>query len=90
MNIYKMAYVNRKGRQIGEIENYDELHGVSTLLWAEEIPHEIKLDGDGGDMDQLEIEVEEDTLMKLIDNHIITADEYYELYQADVDFIILI
>ena len=90
MNIYKMAYVNRRGRQIGEIENYDELHGVSTLLWAEEIPHEIKLDGDGGDMDQLEIEVEEDTLMKLIDNHIITADEYYELYQADVDFIILI
>jgi len=90
MNIYKMAYVNRKGRQIGEIENYDELHGVSTLLWAEEIPHEVKLDGDGGDMDQLEIEVEEDTLMKLIDNHIITADEYYELYQADVDFIILI
>ena len=90
MNIYKMAYVNRKGRQIGEIENYDELHGVSTLLWAEEIPHEVKLDGDGGDMDQLEIEVEEDTLMKLIDNHIITADEYYERYQADVDFIILI
>ena len=90
MNIYKMAYVNRKGRQIGEIENYDELHGVSTLLWAEEIPHEVKLDGDGGDMDQIEIEVEEDTLMKLIDNHIITADEYHELYQADVDFIDLI
>ncbi len=90
MNIYKMAYVNRRGRQIGEIINYDELHGVSTLLWAEEIPHEVKLDGDGGDMDQLEIEVEEDTLMKLIDNHIITADEYYELYQAEVDFIILI
>tara|TARA_R100001530_G_scaffold109982_1_gene77331 strand:- start:2 stop:274 length:273 start_codon:yes stop_codon:yes gene_type:complete len=90
MNIYKMAYVNRKGRQIGEIENYDELHGVSTLLWAEEIPHEVKLDGDGGDMDQLEIEVEEGTLMKLIDNHIITVDEYHELYQAKVDFIILI
>ena len=90
MNIYKMAYVNRKGRQIGEIINYDELHGVSTLLWAEEIPHEVKLDGDGGDMDQLEIEVEEGTLMKLIDNHIITVDEYHELYQAKVDFIILI
>ena len=90
MNIYKMAYVNRNGRQIGEIENYDELHGVSTLLWAEEIPHEVKLDGDGGDMDQLEIEVEEGTLMKLIDNHIITVDEYHELYQAKVDFIILI
>ena len=90
MNIYKMAYVNRRGRQIGEIINYDELHGVSTLLWAEEIPHEVKLDGDGGDMDQLEIEVEEDTLMKLIDNHIITADEYHELYQADVDFVTLV
>ena len=90
MNIYKMAYVNRRGRQIGEIINYDELHGVSTLLWAEEIPHEVKLDGDGGDMDQLEIEVEEDTLDKLLKNHIIDLDEYNELYQAKVDFIILI
>ena len=43
MNIYKMAYVNRKGRQIGEIENYDELHGVSTLLWEQEIAHECRL-----------------------------------------------
>ena len=38
MNIYKMAYVNRNGRQIGEVINYDTLDGVSTLLWAEEIP----------------------------------------------------
>ena len=90
MNIYKMAYVNRRGRQIGEIINYDELHGVSTLLWAEEIPHEGKLNANDGELDELEIEVEEDTLMKLIENHIITADEYYELYQAEVDFIILI
>jgi hypothetical protein len=90
MNIYKMAYVNRRGRQIGEIINYDELHGVSTLLWAEEIPHEGKLNADDGELDELEIEVEEDTLMKLIENHIITADEYQELYQAKVDFIILI
>ena len=85
-----MAYVNRNGRQIGEVINYDTLDGVSTLLWAEEIPHECKLNSDGGDMDELEIEVEEDTLMKLIENRIITADEYYELYQADVDFITLI
>ena len=90
MNIYKMAYVNRNGRQIGEIENYDELHGVSTLLWEEDIVHEVRLDGDGGDMDELQIEVEEDTLMKLIENHIITADEYQELYHNEVDFIILI
>ena len=90
MNIYKMAYVNRNGRQIGEIENYDELHGVSTLLWEQEIAHECRLNTEGGDMDELEIEVEEDTLMKLIENHIITADEYQELYQAEVDFIILI
>jgi hypothetical protein len=90
MNIYKMAYVNRRGRQIGEIINYDELHGVSTLLWAEEIPHEGKLNANDGELDELEIEVEEDTLMKLIENHIITADEYQELYQAKVDFIILI
>ena len=90
MNIYKMAYVNRNGRQIGEIENYDELHGVSTLLWEQEIAHECKLSADDGKLDELEIEVEEDTLMKLIENHIITADEYQELYQAKVDFIILI
>jgi len=90
MNIYKTAYVNRRGRQIGEIINYDELHGVSTLLWAEEIPHEGKLNANDGELDELEIEVEEDTLMKLIENHIITADEYQELYQAKVDFIILI
>ena len=90
MNIYKMAYVNRNGRQIGEIENYDELHGVSTLLWEQEIAHECKLSADDGKLDELEIEVEEDTLMKLIENHIITADEYQELYQAEVDFIILI
>ena len=90
MNIYKIAYVNRHGRQIGEIENYDTLSGVSTLLWAEEIPHECKLNADDGEVDEVEIEVEEDTLMKLIENHIITADEYQELYQAKVDFIILI
>ena len=92
MNIYKIAYVNRHGRQIGEIENYDTLSGVSTLLWAEEIPHECKLnaDADDGEVDEIEIEVEEDTLMKLIDNHIITADEYHELYQADVDFVTLV
>ena len=90
MNIYKMAYVNRKGRQIGEIENYDELHGVSTLLWEEDIVHEVKLDGNDGDMDELQIEVEEDTLDKLLKNHIIDLDEYNELYQAKVDFIILI
>ena len=90
MNIYKIAYVNRHGRQIGEIENYDTLSGVSTLLWSEEIPHEGKLNPDNGELDELEIGVEEDTLMKLIENHIITADEYQELYQADVDFIDLI
>ena len=90
MNIYKMAYVNRNGRQIGEVENYDELHGVSTLLWEEDIVHECKLNANDGKLDELEIEVEEDTLMKLIENHIITADEYQELYQAKVDFIILI
>ena len=90
MNIYKYAFVNRRGRQIGEIINYDELHGVSTLLWEQEIAHECKLSADDGKLDELEIEVEEDTLMKLIENHIITADEYQELYQAEVDFIILI
>jgi hypothetical protein len=59
-------------------------------LWAEEIAHECRLNADDGELDELEIEVEEGTLMKLIDNHIITADEYHELFQAEVDFIILI
>ena len=90
MNIYKYALVNRKGRQIGEVINYDELYGVSTLLWEEEIPHEGKLNPDNGELDELEIEVEEDTLDKLLKNYILDVDEYNELYQAKVDFITLI
>ena len=90
MNIYKYAFVNRRGRQIGEIINYDELHGVSTLMWAEEIPHEGKLNPDNGELDELEIGVEEDTLNKLLKNFIITVDEYQELYHNEVDFITLI
>ena len=90
MNIYKIAYVNRHGRQIGEIENYDTLSGVSTLLWAEEIPHEGRLNADNGELDELEIEVVEDTLDKLLKNHILDLHEYNELYQAKVDFITLI
>ena len=90
MNIYKIAFVNRKGRQIGEVINYDELHGVSTLLWEEEIPHEGKLNPDNGELDELEIEVVEDTLDKLVKNHILDVHEYNELYQAKVDFITLI
>jgi len=90
MNIYKIAYVNRHGRQIGEIENYDTLSGVSTLLWEEEIPHEGKLNPDNGELDELEIEVVEDTLDKLLKNHILDVHEYNELYQAKADFITLI
>ena len=90
MNIYKIAYVNRHGRQIGEIENYDTLSGVSTLLWEEEIPHEGKLNPDNGELDELEIEVVEDTLDKLLKNYILDIHEYNKLYQADVDFIYLI
>jgi hypothetical protein len=90
MNIYKIAFVNRKGRQIGEVINYDELHGVSTLLWEEEIPHEGKLNPDNGELDELEIEVVEDTLDKLLKNHILDVHEYNELYQAKADFITLI
>ena len=90
MNIYKIAFVNRKGRQIGEVINYDELYGVSTLLWEEEIPHEGKLNPDNGELDELEIGVEEDTLDKLLKNFIITVDEYQELYHNEVDFITLI
>ena len=89
MNIYKMAYVNRNGRQIGEIENYDELHGVSTLLWEEDVPHETKLNTDDGHY-ELEVEVEKDTLDKLLEHYVIDLHEYNELYQAKVDFITLI
>ena len=92
MNIYKTAFVSRRGRAIGQIVNYDTLDGVSTLLWAEDIPHESKLSiyENQNKLEILEIEVEKDTLMKLIENHIITVDEYNELYQAKVDFITLI
>ena len=90
MSIYKYALVNRQGRQIGEIENYDELYGVSTLLWAEEIPHEGRLNADNGELDELEIEVVKDTLDKLLKNYILDVHEYNELYQAKVDFITLI
>ena len=48
MNIYKCAFVGIKGKQLGEVINYDELYGVSTLLWDEEIPHEVKLNPDNG------------------------------------------
>ena len=92
MNIYKIAFVNRRGRQIGEIENYDELYGVSTLLWAEDIPHESKLSiyEDQDKLEILEIQVEKDTLDKLLEHYVIDIHEYNRLYQAHVDFIDLI
>ena len=90
MNIYKIAFVNRKGRQIGEVINYDDLPGVSTLLWEEGIVHECKLNADNSELDELQIEVVEDTLDKLLKNYILDLHEYNELYQAKVDFIILI
>ena len=92
MNIYKIAYVNRHGKQLGEVINYDTLDGVSTLLWAEDIPHESKLSiyENQNKLEILEIEVEKDTLEKLLEHYVINLDEYNELYQADVDFIDLI
>ena len=92
MRIYKYTLVNRQGRQIGEIENYDTLHGVSTLMWAEDIPHATKLSSDCNKTtwEELEIEVRKDTLDKLLKNFIITVDEYQEIYHNEVDFITLI
>ena len=90
MNIYKIAYVNRHGKQLGEVINYDTLDGVSTLLWEEGIDHECRLSADDGKLDELQIEVEKDTLDKLLKNYILDLDEYNKLYQAKVDFIILI
>ena len=90
MNIYKTAYVNRKGRQIGEVINYDTLDGVSTLLWEEGIVHECKLNADNSELHELQIEVVEDTLDKLLKNYILDLHEYNELYQAKVDFVTLI
>ena len=90
MNIYKCAFVGIKGKQLGEVINYDTLDGVSTLLWEEGIVHECKLNADNSELDELQIEVVEDTLDKLLKNHILDLDEYNELYQAKVDFIILI
>ena len=39
MNIYKNAMISMKGKQLGEVINYDTLHGVSTLLWEDDIDH---------------------------------------------------
>ena len=89
MNIYKIAYVNRHGKQLGEVINYDTLDGVSTLLWEEDVPHETKLNTDDGHY-ELEVEVEKDTLDKLLEHYVIDIHEYNRLYQAHVDFIDLI
>ena len=92
MNIYKTAVVSRRGRAIGQVVNYDTLDGVSTLLWAEDIPHESKLSiyEDQDKLEILEIQVEKDTLDKLLEHYVIDIHEYNRLYQADVDFIDLI
>ena len=90
MNIWKYAFVGIKGKQLGEVINYDTLDGVSTLLWEEGIIHECKLNADNSELDELQIEVVEDTLDKLLKNHILDVHEYNELYQAKADFITLI
>jgi hypothetical protein len=92
MNIYKTAVVSRRGRAIGQVVNYDTLDGVSTLLWAEDIPHESKLSiyEDQDKLEILEIQVEKDTLDKLLEHYVIDIHEYNQLYQAHVDFIDLI
>ena len=92
MNIWKYALVSRRGRAIGQIVNYDTLDGVSTLLWAEDIPHESKLSiyEDQDKLEILEIQVEKDTLDKLLEHYVIDIHEYNRLYQAHVDFIDLI
>ena len=92
MNIWKYALVSRRGRAIGQIVNYDTLDGVSTLLWAEDIPHESKLSiyEDQDKLEILEIQVEKDTLDKLLEHYVIDLHEYNQLYQADVDFITIV
>ena len=89
MNIWKYALVSRRGRAIGQIVNYDTLDGVSTLLWAEDVPHETKLNTDDGHY-ELEVEVAKDTLDKLLEHYVIDLHEYNQLYQADVDFITIV
>ena len=89
MNIWKYAFVAIKGKQLGEVINYDTLDGVSTLLWEEGIVHETKLKTEDGHY-ELEVEVEKDTLDKLLEHYVIDLHEYNELYQAKVDFITLI
>ena len=93
MNIYKSAMIRiPEGWNIGEVVGFDTLDGVSTLLWEKRIPHICRLDANTntGHVDGLEIEVEEDTLDKLLEHFVIDLHEYNELYQADEDFIILI
>ena len=91
MNIYKCAMINRpEGWNIGEVVNYDTLAGVSTLLWEQEIAHECKTSTGTVKVPELEIEVEKDTLDKLLKHYVIDLDEYNELYQADVDIITIV
>jgi hypothetical protein len=80
MNIYKNAMISMKGR----------LHDVSILLWEDDIQHLTFCEEQDGKLSHHEIEVFDDTLDKLLKNDIIDLHEYNELYQAKVDFIILI
>jgi hypothetical protein len=79
-----------KGKQLGEVINYDTLHGVSTLLWEDDIQHLTYYEEQDKQLSHHEIEVVEDTLDKLLKNYILDLHEYNKLYQADVDFIYLI
>ena len=90
MNIYKCAFVGIKGKQLGEVINYDTLDGVSTLLWEDDIDHLTYCEQQDEQLSRHEIEVVEDTLDKLLKNYILDLHEYNELYQAKVDFIYLI
>ena len=92
IHIYKGAFIKRpKGEMnIGKVENYDSLHGVSLILWEADIEHECKLNADDGHVDELEVTYDNDTGPKLLELDIISQDEYFLLEEEEVDYITIV
>ena len=82
MIIYKSAMLKRpKGIALATI---------STLLWEDDIQHQTHCDEQDRTITQHEIDVDVDTLSKLLERDIISEEEYFLLIEEDVDVIIIV
>jgi len=82
MNIYKSAMLKRpKGTALAT---------VSTILWEDYIDHQTYCDEQDNTVKQHEIDVDVDTLSKLLERDIISEEEYFLLIEEDVDVIIIV